>query len=109
MRIKNKIEGSNKKILLFSAIIASVYTTIPVIVCEIENLHFFFVLILGLLTPFNTGGYYGVIMFYNTIFAKSIYLVISFFPTWIAFYFLIKRYLVKKNKRELSEIKQEVV
>lgn len=101
MKIKSKIEGS-KNVLLFSAILALVYTTIPVIVCEVENLNFFLVLILGLLTPFNTGGYYGVIMFYNTIFAKSIYLFVSFFPTWIVFYFLIKRYLIKKSKRTPS-------
>ncbi len=88
----------NKRVLLLSAIVASVYTIIPVIVCEIENLNFFLVVILGLLTAFNTGGYYGVIMFYNTLFAKGLYLFVSFFPTWLVFYFLIRRYLNKKNK-----------
>ncbi len=88
----------NKKLLLLSAIVASVYAiVIPIIVCEVENLNFFLVVILGLLTAFNTGGYYGVIMLYNTTFAKGLYLFGSFFLTWFIFYVLLRRYLNKKN------------
>ena len=91
----------NKQNLLLSAIVGAIYTTIPVIVFEIKSLNFIIFLILALLTAINSAGYYGVMLFYNTAFAKYLYLVVSFFPTWIIIYLFIDR-ARKKNNGNMS-------
>lgn len=97
-----KLNNLNKKVFFLTGVFALIYALIPVIMDIPSMQEHFISLFLILIAFLNTGVYVLIEMYFNNVFVKVLFIVVSFLIFWFLFYRWYIRRLSKKQKIQES-------